>query len=191
MSEEKNIQENEQQEEESMPEAMLFKQQLEEKDLKIREYEEMARRERAEAENIRKRMDRERKELLRSANKMLLTNFLDIVDDFERALSHTPEGDGKDFYTGVEMIYQRTMSFLESNGVNEIACLGEEFDPKIHEAIALEEDDKYSEEKVIEIYQKGYKMYDSLLRAPKVKIGKPAIKVEPKTEEESYEENEE
>lgn len=174
MSDEKQNNTEEEKQEEHIEDLMFVKQQLEEKDMKIKDYEEMAKRARAEAENIRKRMEKEKGEIIKHANKNLLTNLLDFMDDFERALQTKVESEeAKNFYTGVEMIYKRMLTFMENFGVKEVDCVNEEFDPNLHEAIAMEEDEKYSEETVVDVFQKGYFIHGDLLRAPRVKIGKP------------------
>lgn len=170
-----------------LPDMTVIKQQMEELNLKVNEYEDMARRAIAESDNIRKRAEKERREIIRFANKNLLTSMLDFMDNFERALDAKPDenGDASEFYKGIEMIHKQFLSFLEDNGVESMDEINAEFNPNIHEAIALEEDDKYDKEIVIDVFSKGYKLNGEILRAPKVRIGKP--KAEQKEDDASNE----
>ncbi|MBI4977336.1 MAG: nucleotide exchange factor GrpE [Spirochaetes bacterium] len=151
---------------------MVAKQQIEELEAKVREYEDIAKRTRAESENMRKRMEKEKAEFLKFSNKKLIVSFLDFLDDFDRALK-TDIKDARDFFDGMTLIHKRLINILDSYGVKEIAALNTEFDPNIHEAISLEESSDYDHEKVIEVYQKGYKMYDDVIRTVKVRVGRP------------------
>ena len=179
-NEEVNIaDENESEIDESMqaelPDMIMIKQQMEELNHKVTEYEDMARRAIAESDNIRKRAEKERREIIKFSNKNLLTSMLGFMDNFERALNSKPDENsgGMEFYKGIEMIHKQFLSFLEENGVEHMDEINAEFNPNIHEAIGLEEDDKYEKETVIEVYSKGYKLNGEILRLPKVRIGKP------------------
>lgn len=163
--------------EETPDEITSLKLQIEDMTAKVSEYEDLAKRTRAEAENMRKRMEKEKRDIIRFANKNLFMNMLNFMDDFERAIKLKPENTGlEDFYKGVEMIYKGFTNFLQDNGVKELQVLHAEFDPNIHEAISLDEDEKYDKEIVIEVYSKGFTLNDDLLRPPKVRIGKPVMK---------------
>ena len=158
-----------------LPDMTIIKQQMEELNCKVGEYEDMARRAIAESDNIRKRAEKERREIIKFSNKNLLTSMLGFMDNFERALNSKLDENsgGMDFYKGIEMIHKQFLSFLEENGVEPMDEINAEFNPNIHEAIGLEEDDKYDKETVIEVYSKGYKLNGEILRLPKVRIGKP------------------
>ncbi|MEK6793686.1 MAG: nucleotide exchange factor GrpE [Spirochaetota bacterium] len=158
--------------EDPIVDLMVAKQEIEEMESRLRDYEDIAKRSRAEAENMRKRFEKEKSEFLKYANKRLIVQMLDFLDDFERALKADMK-DVKHFHDGVSMIHKRLIGFLEGHGVKEIDPINAEFDPNVHEAISLEEADSYDREKVIEVYQKGYKMYDDVIRTSKVRIGRP------------------
>jgi molecular chaperone GrpE len=157
--------------EKEMVDLMVAKQQMEEMEAKVREYEDIAKRSRAEAENMRKRLEREKADYVKYANRKILVHFLEFVDDFERALKTEPREIGV-FYDGIGVIHRRLIAFLESYGIREIVALNMAFEPTIHQAISMEEGD-YKQETVIEVYQKGYRMYDDVVRPCRVKVGKP------------------
>lgn len=153
----------------------VIKQKMDELTAQVAEYKDMALRAVAESDNIRKRAEKERREIIQFANKNLLMSMLGFMDNFERAVEHKPtdEQSSVDFYKGIQMIHKQFVTFLADNGVEAMDELNAEFDPNVHEAIGMEEDDKYEKEIVIEVYSNGYKMNGEVLRAPKVRIGKP------------------
>jgi molecular chaperone GrpE len=125
----------------------------------------MAIRIQADFDNYKKRIRRENEEFRKYASESLISDILGIVDDLERALSHAPEDD--DLVTGVDAVKQNLMKVLASRGLTEIPAEGK-FDPNIHEALCVE----YGEEdgKIAEVFQKGYRIEDRILRYSKVKV---------------------
>ena len=129
----------------------------------------------ADFENFRKRMLREKEDGIRYANSVLLLDIVPIIDDFERAIQAVAETeDFHSFHQGVAMIEKQLVSILERNwGLKRFTSLGEEFDPEKHQAIAMEETDKYETAVILEDYQKGYYLQERVLRPAKVKVAKP------------------
>lgn len=130
----------------------------------------------AEAENIRKRTAKEKIDGIKRANKELLLSLLNFMDNFERALKAGEQDanvKGSEYYKGIELIHKQFIDFMHDNGVSEIESLGEEFDPNVHEALTMIEVPDTDKEKVVEVYAKGYKLNDELLRTAKVVVGKP------------------
>lgn len=135
----------------------------------------------AEAENIRKRTAKEKIDGIKRANKDLLLSLLNFMDNFERALKAGEQDadiKGSEYYKGVELIHKQFIDFIHDNGVSEIESLGEEFDPNVHEALTMIEVSDIDKEKVVEVYAKGYKLNDELLRTAKVVVGKPPAAAE-------------
>lgn len=131
----------------------------------------------AEAENIRKRTAKEKIDSIKRANKGLLLSLLTFMDNFERALKAGEKDtnvQGSEYYKGIELIHKQFIDFMHDNGVTEIESLGEEFDPNVHEALTMIEVPTIDKEQVVEVYAKGYKLNDELLRTAKVVVGKPA-----------------
>ena len=131
----------------------------------------------AEVENVRKRTAKEKADGIKRANKDLLLSLLNFMDNFERALKSGEKDSniqGSEYYKGIELIHKQFIDFMHDNGVSEIESLGEEFDPNVHEALTMIEVPTIDKEQVVEVYAKGYKLNDELLRTAKVVVGKPA-----------------
>ena len=127
----------------------------------------------AEFDNYRKRTLKEKMELTKSAGEQILVNVLPVMDNFERALqSIESTADVAALKEGVDLIYLNFKDFLLQNGVKEQECLHADFDPELQEAItkipAPTEDLKG---KVVDCIQKGYTLYDKVIRFPKVIVG--------------------
>lgn len=127
----------------------------------------------AEFDNYRKRVTREKADLLKNAAERVLLGFLPIVDDFERGLAAAASDDSAQAVReGMELIYNKLMKYLESQGVKVMESTGADFNPDIHEAIATipaPSDDLKG--KVIDTTQKGYMLNDKVLRHAKVAVG--------------------
>ncbi len=128
----------------------------------------------AEFDNYKKRMLREKMELLETASKDTLTALLPVLDDFDRAKAAAEqEGSKEPFSEGVELVYQKLKSTLHQLGLQPMESTGKEFDPELYEAIA--EMPAPSEEmkgKVIDTVEKGYTLKDQIIRHAKVVVGK-------------------
>ncbi len=132
---------------------------------KAAEYKDMLQRLQAEFDNFRKR-NAEAVKVARSdgINEMIL-ELLPVMDSFERGLA-TVEGSAK---SGLELICKQLSNLFSKYGVEEIKALGEEFNPNYHHAISQCED-KENENKVIEVFQKGYIRKEKVLRPALVKV---------------------
>ena len=133
----------------------------------------------AETENIRKRAAKEKIDTIKRANKDLLLSLLNFMDNFERAIKageNNNDIQNSEYYKGIELIHKQFIDFIHDNGVEEIECLGEEFNPNLHEALTVVEVPDCEHEKIVEVYAKGYKLNDELLRTAKVIVGKPKAK---------------
>lgn len=145
---------------------------LAEKSREAAEYFDKWLRLRAEFENFKKRMQKEKADLMKFGNESLLRSVLPIVDNLERAVDH-----GKSFrentslLEGVEITLKQFLNTLERFGVKPISAAGEVFDPEKHEAVSHEESDQEPNRVISEI-QKGYLFYDRLLRPAKVIVSK-------------------
>lgn len=127
----------------------------------------------ADFDNYRKRVAREKADLIKNAAERVLGGLLPIVDDFERGIAAASKADNADaIRQGMEMIYNKLIKFLESQGVKAMESTGETFNPDFHEAIATipaPSDDLKG--KVIDTTQKGYMLNDKVLRYAKVAVG--------------------
>ena len=126
-------------------------------------------RSRADFDNFRKRVEREKVEYFRYALADTLKELLPALDNFERALG-AGAGAGEDFRKGVEMIYKQLSDTLGRAGLQAIDPAGEPFDPKFHEAIARHETTDVAPHTVVDVLQKGYLLHDRLLRPAMVRV---------------------
>jgi molecular chaperone GrpE len=120
--------------------------------------------------NYKRRCEQEKEETIKYSNTNFILNILPLLDDFERAYSViSTDQSGSRLLDGLKMVERKFKSFLEGQGVTEVKALGEQFDPNMHEAV-LQVDGE--EGKVIQEFEKGYKLYDRVIRASKVGVGK-------------------
>ncbi len=144
---------------------------LEETEAKAEEYLDGWQRSRAEFANYKKRILRENTEIHQIARGEVIRLYLDIVDDLERALQEKPEnGDEETWAEGIEIIFHKLRAKLESEGVRPMNALGNEFDPKIHEALMKEESEEFESDQIIEVIQEGYWIGDKVLRPAIVRV---------------------
>jgi len=126
----------------------------------------------AEAENTRRRCEREKSEYLKYAVENLIKDLLPVVDNLERALSHAAEDECPALRQGVELTLKGLQSALERHGVVPVDALGQSFDPNLHEAVSVTERPTASENEVVEQLQKGYLLKDRLVRPAMVVVAK-------------------
>lgn len=131
----------------------------------------------AEFENFRRRLLKDKEDSIRYANTQLLSDLIEIIDNFERAIASGRDSqDFESFFSGVEMIENQLVSTLDNKyGLKRFESKGEEFDPQKHEAVAMLPAEEGEERQlVMEELQKGYTLGDRVLRHSKVAVSKPA-----------------
>ncbi len=125
----------------------------------------------AEMMNFKRRKEEETSLRLKYCNEDILKKFIEIVDNFERALSNEDISEEANKYLqGFKMMYTNMLEILRANEVTEIEVFGKPFDPTTSEALLVEHSDEYDSNVVIEVLQKGYMYKDKLLRSAMVKI---------------------
>lgn len=123
----------------------------------------------AEFENFRKRTNQEKQGMYSNGVRDTIEKFLPVVDNFERAVNATEDKESST-YKGIEMILKQIIEVMSSIGVVEIPAEGEPFDPNVHSAVMHIEDESCDENVVIEVFQKGYKHGDKVIRPAMVKV---------------------
>lgn len=127
----------------------------------------------AEFENFRRRSNKERLDLIATANAGLLKDLLPIIDDFERAIANNisaTEIDG--VKEGFNLIFNKFKSTIESKGLKQMEAKGQPFDSELHEAIAnVPVTDEDQKGKVIDDVEKGYILGEKVIRYAKVVVG--------------------
>ena len=128
-------------------------------------------REKAELENFKKRLTKEKEDFVQFANERLLKELLQIEDNLERAMA-APNATLESLKEGVEMIQKQFKDFLKNQKVEAIEALGKPFDPNLHEVLNQQESEEHEENTVIEEYSKGFTLNGRILRSAKVVISK-------------------
>ena len=122
----------------------------------------------AEYDNFRKRSQKEKDSLYGDIKASTVTQFLPVYDNLERALKQGTEDEA--YRKGVEMIMTQFCTTLEKLGVTPIECLGEKFDPTMHNAVMHVDDEEKGENEIVEVFQKGFKLGDKVIRFAMVKV---------------------
>ena len=148
----------------------------------------------AEFDNYKKRVNKDKEELLKYGQESLLYELLTVIDNLELALKHASDEVSTGLIQGVEITYKELMKTLEKFGLTAVEAEGENFDPSVHHAMSQVERDDVDENIVVEEYRKGYKLKDKVLRPSLVSVSKKppednreteAMKINNITEEES------
>lgn len=127
----------------------------------------------AEFDNFKKRTTRERSEVYANAISASINEFLDVVDNFTLALQC--ETTDAEFKKGIEMIYNQFLEKLSKMGVQEINPLNEPFNPEFHNAVSQIEDENFGENVVSQVFKKGYKVGDKVIKPAMVVVANPNL----------------
>jgi molecular chaperone GrpE len=150
-----------------------LQQQLEEKTKENQENFDRALRFAAEMENLKKRLEREKAELLQFANENLIKELLPVVDNLELALEHGRQAETPaPFLEGIDLVHQGFLKTLARFGVTPLAAVGQPFDPAYHNAIMQEAAPEVPDSTVLKELQKGYMMHSRLLRPAMVVVAR-------------------
>ncbi len=139
----------------------------------------------ADWENYRRRTAAERLAEKERAAEGLVTSLLPVIDDIERAIEHAGVADGdtqfQQFVDGVSAVHAKMLGVLAKEGVEPVDPAGEAFDPLAHQAVGRVEDKDAYDETVAQVYQKGYRMGDKVIRSAMVTVtyGGPKRPAEP------------
>ena len=122
----------------------------------------------AEYDNFRRRSQKEKDSIYGDVKANAVTAFLPVYDNLERALKQGTEDEA--YRKGVEMIMTQFCTTLEKLGVTPIECLGEKFDPTLHNAVMHVDDEEKGENEIVEVFQKGFMLGDKVIRFAMVKV---------------------
>jgi molecular chaperone GrpE len=147
--------------------------QLAEKTAEAERYRDLYLRERAELENFKKRMQRDKSEALRFASESLIRDLLPVIDNLERAVEHAEGGgNGQPLVEGVRLVLRSALEVLERHGVTRVEAAGEPFDPTRHEAVAQVPGGDRGPNQVVDQFAPGYLLHDRLLRPAQVSVSR-------------------
>ena len=122
----------------------------------------------AEYANFRKRSEKEKQDAFVFAKSETVRELLPVVDNLERAIS-AENGDFEALKKGVKMTFENLMSILGKLGVEVYGKAGDIFDPNLHNAVMHVEDENYENGEIVDVFQKGYKINDKIIRPAMVK----------------------
>ncbi|WDV44553.1 nucleotide exchange factor GrpE [Clostridiaceae bacterium M8S5] len=126
--------------------------------------------------NYKKRVEKEKQSIYKYANQSLITDLLGSLDNMERAIDSVDEESKKEnLYTGIEMVYKQILEIFKKNELEEIDALNCKFDPNLHHAVMQDTIDEDGEDTVTEVFQKGYKLHDRVIRPSVVKVSKKRV----------------
>jgi molecular chaperone GrpE len=116
---------------------------------------------------------KEKSDWIKTSSERILIDILPIIDNFERSLKAMENAENvAALKEGVDLIYSQMMTFLKQNGVSVVATENEPFDMNIHEAVTtIPAPTEEQKGKIIDCVQKGYQLYDKVIRFPKVVVG--------------------
>jgi molecular chaperone GrpE len=127
----------------------------------------------AEMDNMKKRFQKEKQDLIKFSNELLVKQLLPVMDNLEKAISHSQSENLLNSLTeGVELTLKGLKNTLEKAGLEEVKSLSEPFDPNCHEAISEQEDDSVEPKTVLQELQKGYLLNKRLIRPAMVIVSK-------------------
>lgn len=170
--------------ESQVSEVGMLRRELELKEREAKENYDRFLRQAAELENFKKRIARDKAEAIQYANESLLRDLLPILDNLGRAVEHAKgEGNGKPLVEGVEMVLKGFLDVLNRHGVIQVSAMGEKFNPDKHEAVSQVESEDHEPNTVVEEHQKGYYLFDRLLRPSLVSVARPPETKEKKGED--------
>lgn len=122
----------------------------------------------AEYANFRARSTKEKEQTYSNAKGVVIAEMLPVIDNLERALAQE-QSDYESLKKGVEMTMEQLMAVLEKLGVTAYGEAGEQFDPNYHNAVMHVDDDSLGENVITDVFQKGYKINDKVVRPAMVK----------------------
>ncbi|MFM7222259.1 MAG: nucleotide exchange factor GrpE [Bacteroidota bacterium] len=128
----------------------------------------------AEFDNFKRRTAKERIDLIQTAGREVIQSMLEVADDCDRAEKQIAKSDDvQHIKEGIQLVFSKLRTTLQSKGVKEMKTVGEEFNPDLHEAITeIPVNDEKMKGKVVDEVEKGYMLNDKIIRFSKVVVGK-------------------
>lgn len=138
----------------------------------VEKWKDTAVRGKAELENLRKRMAREKTDAIKYGNSALIESLLPVIDNFMMGLEAARlESEDSIVFQGMQMVFKQIEDFLSNQGVEVAAAEpGQAFDPQVHEAVSQQPSDEVAEGSIIAVVRRGYKLHDRLIRAANVVV---------------------
>jgi len=154
-------------------EINLLKIEIESRGKTINEYLNQIKRTQADFENYRKRVEKEKEDIALEEKRKILCEMITVADDLDRSIAASKKNhDAESLSKGVEMVHKKLMSMFAKEGIAKIESVGKQFDPRLHEAVAVEESKNIKDNTVIEELEKGYIFKNKILRPAKVRVAR-------------------
>ncbi|MBD3229911.1 MAG: nucleotide exchange factor GrpE [Candidatus Lokiarchaeota archaeon] len=144
---------------------------IKKKEAKYDELYERFQRVQADFENYKKFLEKERQKTINYASGQVVNKLLNVLDNFDRAMDLIKDRKDDPFIQGIESIYEDFHKVLKEEGLRQIDCSGK-FDPYKHECLLIEEKEDCEEDQILEVFKKGYRFKDKILRPAMVKVAK-------------------
>ena len=126
----------------------------------------------AEFENYKKKVQKDKEELVKYANEKLIFELLPVLDSLEMAIEHARDEKNGGIVQGVDNTLKEFLRTLNKFGLTSIEAMGKPFDPSVHHAMSVVEREDVEENRVVEVFRKGYMLKDKVIRAPLVGVSK-------------------
>ena len=123
----------------------------------------------AEYDNFRKRSQKEKESAFGDSKASVLAEFLPVLDNFDRAVNNK-DASLEDYQKGIDMIFTQFKDIFTKLGVESFGGVGDEFDPNIHNAVMHIDDENEKENVIVDVFSKGYRLGDRILRPAMVKV---------------------
>jgi molecular chaperone GrpE len=149
----------------------IIKDELEQAEQERDDFKDRYMRSMADLENLRKRFDRERSDLLKYGHEKVLSDLLPVLDSFDKALA-SDKSSGESYAEGVKLVHRQLFDVLEKHGLKTVEAVGRPFDPNVHQGIQRIETD-VGTEMVRDEFQKGYLLNERLIRPAVVSVAVP------------------
>jgi molecular chaperone GrpE len=154
-------------------EMTMLRTQLQEKEAEAKANYDLFLRERADLENFKRRMQRDKVEALRFANEPVIRDLLPILDNLDRAVTHARgDGNSQSLIEGVALVLRSFLEIVEKHGVSRVSAKGQLFDPAKHQAMAQVDNAEVAPNTVVDEYAPAYLLHDRLLRPALVVVAK-------------------
>jgi len=159
--------------EDQLAEMQRLQKELDQARTKADEYLDGWQRARAEFANYKRRVERDQEQMYQNITGNIIKRYLDVADDLARALKNRPQDpEGAAWAQGIELIYRKLLSIMESEGVKPMEAEGQLFNPNMHEAITHEEAPGLESGQIIEVVNPGYTLGERVLRPALVRVAK-------------------
>ena len=160
--------------ENKLSELEILRQSFEDKKKLADTYYDQLLRLKAEFDNYRKRVEKEKEELIKFGKEELVVKLLDILDSLDLALTSTKDekNEHKSIREGVELIHKQFREVLEKEGIRKLEVQGQKFDPNLHYAVEYQESDKHEDNEIIKEIRPGYLLYERVIRPAMVVVAK-------------------